>query len=791
MQLASQLPMRADARCLHCGNALAADGTSPFCCTGCRAVYSLLTSQHLGRYYDLRGERGVPVAETRSERRDTRWLDAIDEARRASGDVARVDLDLQGIHCSACVWLIETLFRRTPGAARITVNPALGRAQILAQREFDLRGFVREVERFGYLFGPPLKKPQARSSGLVVRMGICIALAMNAMIFAIATYAGLHDGPAYALFQRWNLAISLASVLVGGSVFFRSAWQGVRSGVLHLDLPIALGIALAFGGSLYGYAAHREGGVFIDTLDVFIALMLVGRYLQERVLEKNRLALLANDGVDGLLARRQRDGRVETVRCTEIRAGDRLVIAPGDLVPVDAVTDTNGSFSLDWINGESRSRDYACGEQVPAGAFLSGMQAVTVRARDDFEHSPLLDLLRTPVAREADGAMSSPWWSMLAKRYVAAVLVAATLGFAAWLLATHDFARSLEVATAVLIVTCPCAFGIATPLAYDLAQSGLRRAGLFVRSAGFLDRAALVRTVVFDKTGTLTNGTLRLRDVAPLRSLDAAALGALAAMTAASTHPKSLAVHEALAALGVADGAASGLTEVPGRGLSWHLHDAEYRLGAAAWVAPEASTSGDVVFGRNGRVLADLTTEESLRPDARTEVGALRASGYDVWLLSGDDSARVAQAARTVGVPDDQAIGGANAEDKAAWVESHDHHDLLMIGDGLNDSLVVARAFCSGTPAIDRPFMAARSDFYFVTPGLHCIRLALRAATKVADVRRRNLTIAVAYNVLAVGLAYAGLMSPLACAVLMPASSLTTILAATFSLAPGRPLWRL
>ncbi|MGO8994702.1 MAG: heavy metal translocating P-type ATPase [Polyangiaceae bacterium] len=792
MQVASSRPLRADVACLHCGNPAVAGAGGPFCCAGCRAVYGLLQSQHLGRYYDLRGARGVPVPDARAERRDTKWLDAIEARRQSNGGSERVDLDIQGLRCSACVWLIETIFRRREGAVQITVNPSLGRAQILAHRAFDLRAFIHDVESFGYLFGPPLKTPEARGNGLVVRMGICIALAMNAMIFAIATYAGLHDGPTYALFQRWNLGLSFASVLIGGSVFFRSAWQGLRCRVLHLDLPIALGIALAFGGSLYGYATHREGGVFIDTLDVFIALMLVGRFLQERVLENNRLALLANDGALGLLARRERDGRVETVRCTELRAGDRLVIAPGDLVPVDGtVAAADGArFSLDWINGESRARTYAVRELVPAGAFLAGSRATTIEAREDFDRSPLLDLLRTPLARKADGAMSAPWWNNLAKWYVLGVLAAATVGFVGWILATHDFARSVEVTTAVLIVTCPCAFGIATPLAYDLAQAGLRRAGLFVRSAGFLDRAPHVRTVVFDKTGTLTNGTLRVRDRASLGALDARARSVLASMTAASTHPKSLAVHRALDELGAVAEPAPATTETPGQGLSLVVGDIDYRLGAPGWAATGTAASGDVVFSANDHILADLSTEESLRPDAEEEVRALRRSGYDVWLLSGDDSARVAQTARAAGIREDHAIGDASPQAKAAWVAGHDRGDLLMIGDGINDSLVVERAFCSGTPAIDRPFMAARSDFYFVTPGLGCIRLALRVASALAGVRRRNLTIAVAYNLLAISLAYAGVMSPLACAVLMPASSLTTILAATFSLAPGRLLWR-
>ena len=779
------------AACLHCGEPLD-DGATTFCCTGCRVVYGLLASEHLGRYYDLRGRRGVPVPDAIPGRRDYRWLESIDGARAASGEVARVDLDVQGLHCSACVWLIETVFARQAGAVRVLVNPSLGRVQLLVGRAFALESFVRAVERFGYLFGPPLKEAAPRESGLVVRMGVCIAIAMNSMIFGIAFYAGLHEGPAYVLFQRLNFALSFASLVIGGSVFFRSAWQGLKHGILHLDLPIALGILLAFGGSVVSYAHGRERGIFVDTLDVFIALMLVGRWLQERVILRNRQGLLASDGAAGLLSRRAREGRVETVRCTELRAGDRLVLSPGDLVPADArVVSGESSFSLDWINGESRARRYAAGELVPAGAFLASAASATVIAECDFARSPLVDLLKNPMPREADAAMSIPWWRRLAKVYVAAVLGAATVGFAAWMLATGDVGRALEVTTAVLIVTCPCAFGIAMPLAYELTQAGLRRAGLFVRSAGFLDRAASVTQVVFDKTGTLTTGTLAVEDEAALRALDDGPRRILATMAAHSAHPKSMAIARALPDEPVDLDA--HVTEDAGRGLTLRVGEDEWRLGAPSWVAPGSATEGaacDVAFGVNGARVAAITTGESLRRDAAREVSALRTSGRDVWLLSGDDPARAAQTARASGIAADHAVGGQSAEGKAAWVAARDRGDLLMIGDGINDGLVVARATCSGTPAIDRPFMAARSDFYFVTPGLRPIRLALDAARKLARVRRRNLTIAVAYNVLAVSLAYAGVMSPLVCAVFMPASSLTTILATTLSLSTRSALWR-
>ncbi|MEO8874917.1 MAG: HAD family hydrolase, partial [Polyangiaceae bacterium] len=191
-------------------------------------------------------------------------------------------------------------------------------------------------------------------------------------------------------------------------------------------------------------------------------------------------------------------------------------------------------------------------------------------------------------------------------------------------------------------------------------------------------------------------------------------------------------------------------------------------------------------FGKNGGLLADIVTSETLRLDAVDEVRSLRDAGYEVWLLSGDDFARTAQTARVVGIDADHAIGSQSVQSKGAWIRAHDRDDLLMVGDGINDSLAVSTAFCSGTPAIDRPFMAARTDFYFTTPGLRPIGEALRIAKRVAIVRRRNLCTALSYNVAAVALCYAGLMSPLLCAVLMPSVSLVTILATAVALSPKR-----
>jgi Cu2+-exporting ATPase len=752
----------------------------------------LLHDENLGAYYGLRGERGVPVSDQRPERRDRKWIDLLSERIHAEPAHARVTLDVQGLHCVGCVWLIEEVFSRAPGGERVLVNPSVGRVEIFARPDFDLHAFVRSVERFGYLFGPPVKSEARASSDLLWRLGVCVAIAMNSMIFGIAIYAGLDRGPLFSLFTTLNMVLGAAAVAIGGTVFIRSAWRATVAGMLHLDLPIALGIVLVFAGSVHSYFTRRSQAAYFDTLDVFIALMLLGRWLQERVVDRNRAWLLASDGTEGLLARRIRDGRTELVPCADLRQEDSLLIAAGDLVPVDARVERSPvSFSLDWINGESRTRRYGPGDVVPAGAFLVGAEAVVLRATTDFARSPLRELLRAPAAPADDRARMTPWWQRLARTYVVGVLTVSAAAFLGWWIGTRDAARALSVTTAVLIVTCPCAFGIATPLAYEMVQAGLRKRGLFVRRGSFLDRALSVRHVVFDKTGTLTTGSLVLTNPRALELLPESPRRALYDLAARSSHPKSVAIRDAFGTNGLLDDVAR-VVERPGVGVELERDGRWWRLGDPRWACASPPPTGgyDVAFSVDYELVAGFHTAENLRADASSEIQGLVRDGYDVSLLSGDAQGRVDAAAVACGLPVGCAHGGRDPQAKAAFLDAHDAAHTLFIGDGVNDALALDHARVSGTPAIDRPFVPARADFFFVTPGLAPIRLALRSSRALAQVVRVDLAIALAYNAVTVGLALAGLMSPVACAVLMPASSLTTIAVTVAALSPRSRVWR-
>lgn len=777
--------------CAHCGNALGAGSVGAYCCAGCQLVHELLHEEGLERYYDLRGGAGLPAAAASEAGVDELWLEPVVASitKATAGGAtraARVELDIQGVHCAGCVWLLEKLFRRCEGALSIELNPAAGRLSLLVTERFPLRDYVRDAARFGYRLGPARPGGQAdEGDGLVFRLGFAVAVAMNSMIFAIAVYAGLREGPLHRLFLALNLGLTALSVVVSGTYFLRSAFEALRRGILHLDLPIALGIVLAFAGSVWGSLTGREGAVFFDTLNVFVALMLAGRFVQERTLRRSRRLLLQDGGEDAVLARTL-DGDVPRVtRASEVRAGDALLVSPGDIVVTDAVLLREAaSFSLDWINGESEPVRYEPGELVPAGATLATSRSARLEATQAFADSALRRLLRAKSVHDGEGARQTRPWQLLARYYVVGVLAVAALGALGWGLFGRDPARALEVATALLVVTCPCAFGLATPLAYEMVLASLRRAGLVVRSPSFLDRAVDVRAVVFDKTGTLTTGAL---DASELGELDAHDRAVALALAMTSSHPRALAVARLLTAQGVRPAALAQVEEHAGQGLQGLDGEQVVRLGSAAFALAEGAAAGAseaTILSRDGRAVGAFELGETLRPDAAREVAALRAEGLDVWVLSGDHAARTVALAREAGVAEGQALGDQRPDDKAAWLTAHDRGHVLMVGDGINDAKALSLAHCAGTPSIERPFVAGRSDFYLLSPGLGPIRAALSAARRLREVTSHNLALALAYNAVTIGIALAGLMSPLLAAVLMPVSSLVTLAYTTRALGP-------
>jgi Cu2+-exporting ATPase len=791
-----------DGLCIHCGNELGrfwktTDG--PFCCRGCKGVYEMIHQENLDRFYDLKPDSHAPAPLLKPDSFD--WLDRMiaenEESAAATTGPWHLDLDIQGVHCAACVWLIEELFKRREAGIQLRINPTLGKVELSWDpARGDLKEFLAEVEKFGYRLGPSRKGVRRQSRALLMRMAISIAMAMNVMMFSLSFYFGLAEGTLYMFFGWLSLGMATVSLLAGGGVFLKGAAAGLKRGVLHLDVPISLGMVLAYAGSTYGFLTGGPDHAYFDSLTIFIALMLVGRWAQEHILERNRNSLLESSGAENLTAKRVNNGELETVAAPEIVQGDELWIAPGDLLPVEGFLMRRATeVSLDWITGESDQVAFQPGDKIAAGAFNATNHGFAVTAVEEFEDSRLQDLLRSTTV--ADEEFRPRWWHTISSWYVSGVLVAALGGFALW--AGRDVTMALKVTIAILVVTCPCALGLATPLAEELVHFALRRRGVFVRKQSFMEKALSVRQILLDKTGTLTMGQLALAKESrkPLIGLTTDQRAVLRHMTARSNHPVSTCLATALAELPGADQAelkdfgpaGEDLVEIPGAGLELKLPEGVWRLGQPSFALGEASQDQATVFSLDHDPLASFQLQEDFKADAGGEVDRLRQAGFEIYLLSGDTQTKVDAAALALGVPSDRAVGDLSPEAKAARVRQLDQKDTLMVGDGLNDSPSFEVAFCAATPAVDRPVLPGKADFFFLGDGIAAIGRSLIAARALRRVVRDNLFFAVLYNFIAVGLCLAGLVTPVVAAILMPVSSIFIVSLTAIRLSGGKPEW--
>ena len=774
--------------CRHCGNT----SSNEFCCVGCETVFRLLQDQDLGRYYELKDAAIPSASSVDTDPAGTLWLERTDAELARCTEPSRLRVSIEGIHCAACVWLIEEVTRRASADAEIVVNPALGSAELTAPPGFSLAALADTLRAFGYRVGPENAHTRRASDDLLWRMGVSIALALNVMSFAFARYAGLADDRLGRTLMLLELVLSSVSLLVGGPVFFRAAWQGLKRGILHLDLPIAVGLLASYAGSLALTLAGRHGTVFYDTISVFLALMLVGRFLRERVLEKNRAFLLTENDAGSLLVRRKVvvDGApvVEVVPADELGVGDEIVLAPRDVAPVAAVLlEERARFSAAWLTGESDEKLVSKGRPILAGMANAEASPVHVAATETLAESRLLPLMRTPIRDERYGDLQSSRERFVAKYWVLFVAIAAILGSVITFARTGDGWSTLEALTAILVVTCPCGFGIATPLANEITLLSLRKAGILVRSSTLLERLLGARHVVFDKTGTLTESRLSSTSRKELRALEPTARLVLANLAQRSRHPKAVALAAAARLEGDRTWLPLTTKEEAGRGLSATHEGSVYALGSARWLAPDSD--GDIVFTRDGVLLFSARTEDALFDDAVRTIADLERRGLLAHLATGDTRERAAQVAGSCHILTCRTLSEATPEDKAAYV-ARLGDGVLFVGDGLNDALAATQATASGTPVAGTTFLAARTDFYLLEPGVAGVLRMIDTAKLLRAAQGKSLSWAAAYNVLALGLAFAGWMTPLWAAILMPASTLVSIgivLASTRAMRLPRP----
>lgn len=758
--------------CAHCGAAMTAPGR--FCCSGCAGAYRLIEELGLERYYS--GRHLDPA--TRLPRPSEEPIDAASYAVAAGDGTASLHLMVDGLHCAACVWLIETVLARQPETIEARVNLTTRRLRLRWRGGSDAAArLVGLVQRLGYRvvpYDPERVQSLAASEERRLLRALAVAgfAAGNVMLLSIAVWSGLDGGmgaATRAFFDWISALIALPAIAYAGQPFFRSAWSALARGRTNMDVPISIGVTLAAGLSLYETITGGRHAYF-ESAAMLLFFLLIGRYLDLRARGRARSAA---EQLVGLMAEPATvigaDGAPKRVPAASVAAGATVLVAAGERVAVDG-TVASGRSSVDksLIDGEALPAPIAPGSAVLAGMVnLQAPVSITVTATG--ERTFLAEIVRLMEAAEQGRARLVALADRVARLYAPAVHSLALVTFLAWLL-LGPWQSALVNAVAVLIITCPCALGLAVPAVQVIASGRLMRRGILLKSPTALERLAEIDTVVFDKTGTLTLGRLELEAPPP----DGAALRLAAGLAAVSRHPLSQALRRACPeAPALAD-----VREHPGEGLAAAGSDGEIRLGSRGFCSVatgEDDGRPELWLARPGKQAVRFVFGDALRPDAASVVAALKRSGKQVLLLSGDRREAVAAIAAALGIADWHA--GLKPGEKAARLAAlaAEGHKPLMVGDGLNDAPALAAAWCSISPASAADVSQTAADAVFQGTSLGAVTELVAVARQSQRLVRENIGFAILYNALAVPLAMLGLVTPPLAALAMSSSSLIVV----------------
>jgi len=790
--------------CAHCtlpvpAGILTGIDEPQFCCSGCHAAYQIIHGCGLDAYYRLRraSETGAAPARTTAKR----YAEFDDPAfsslytRPLPGGLLQTELLLEGIHCSACVWLLEKLPSVAPGitearldirrsAIRITWDPAALALSTIA-RTLDSLGYCPHPARNGA--ARDLRRQTDRR--MLIRLAVAAACALNVMLLALALYAGMFAAmePAHARLFRWtSMLISLVSLAWPGNIFFRGAVSALRTRTLHLDLPIAIGLAAGAAWGIFN-TIRGSGEVYFDSLSVLVFALLAGRLIQHRQQRWSADAVELLYSLTPTSARVLRHGQFTDIPIQSVAIGDTVEIRAGDSVPIDgSITRGHSTIDQSLLTGESRPVAVHPGDTIAAGAVnLSGLLRATVAATGESTRVGRLMRLveeasyrRAPIVRLAD---------RFAGYFVAGMLGLSAVTLVLWLFINP--ARAIDNAVALLIVTCPCALGLATPLAMTVAIGRAARLGILIKGGDAIQSLARRGTIFLDKTGTITQGATALvrwhgpDDIKPLvvsleiESSHPAARALVRAFQNTTPAPAASAVrvhqsgvegavdgHRVL--VGSPDFVRSRLSVQPPAGAGLDSAAVEHSL-AASGLTP-------ILIAVDNNIVAAAGLGDPIRDDAPDAINRLRRMGYRVGILSGDHPDVVAAVGRELNLDPSIVRGGVSPEEKLAAV-SATAGPVVMVGDGVNDAAALAAATVGIAVHGGAEASLAAADIYTVRPGLAAIADLAHASRRTMTVIRWNFAAAITYNAAAATLAMTGLLNPLIAAVIMPISSLTVL----------------
>ncbi|WP_420568528.1 heavy metal translocating P-type ATPase [Thalassovita sp.] len=690
---------------------------------------------------------------------------------------ARIALSVPAVHCAACISTVERALAKAPGVQSARVNLTLKRVQVEADADVMPEDLIGVLERVGYeaheLDAGALSATQTDKSGrdLLMRLAVAGFASMNVMLLSVSVWAGAADATR-DMFHWISAAITLPTIAFSGVPFFKSAWGALKHKRLNMDVPIVLAIVLALVTSLWETSLSGHHAYF-DAALTLTFFLLAGRYLDYRTRAIARSAAEELAALEVPRAILIRDGEEVQVPVSEVSVGDMILVRPGGRMPVDGdVTEGTSEIDRSLLTGETLPVLAEPGHGVSAGEVnLTG--PLIIRATAVGKDTSLHQMADLVAIAESGRSRYTSLADSAAKLYAPGVHILSALSFVGWWLYTWDVRTALNIAAAVLIITCPCALGLAVPAVTTAASGRLFRKGMLIKHSTALERLAKVDTVVFDKTGTLTAGTPELTNLGDHATRD---LEIALALAEGSSHPLSQSLTRAAREAGVKPARVDQITEVPGYGTEGLWKGQRVRLGRAAWVGASSTEMTSAWLSVAGEAPQAFTFTDRLRDGAEEAVRALIDADKEVILISGDATRAVEDLANRLGIQ--HWMAEALPADKAARIQhlSQQGKHVLMVGDGLNDTAALAAADVSISPASALDAARVASDIVLLGGDLSPIADALETAQSATKRIRENFQIATLYNVIAVPIAIIGLATPLVAALAMSASSITVSL---------------
>ncbi|HEY9100358.1 MAG TPA: heavy metal translocating P-type ATPase [Thiobacillus sp.] len=788
--------------CFHCGLPVLdgacypiqfEDETRDTCCRGCQAVAQTIIDSGQGAYYTHRTALPATPQQAAAELAQLGLYDLpeIQESfvRTEAENIREAALILENIVCAACIWLNERHLSALPGVLTVEINYATRRARVRWDNsQIQLSAILKAVSDIGYIAHPfdpgrsdDIYKRERNTA--IKRLAIAGLGMMQVMMYALPTYAATDMTDEIRVLMRWaSLVLTTPVVLYSAWPFFIGAWRDLKRHMLGMDVPVALGVGTAFIASVYG-TLSGQGEVYYDSVTMFVFLLLTGRFLEMNARRRagaavEELIKLIPAATTRLAHWPARDE--EQVPVVRLVVGDHILVRPGETLPADGVViEGDSAVSEAMLTGESMPVSKTVHSRVVGGS-LNQASPLVVQVEKLGADTRLASIVRLLDRAQSEKPRLAQLADRAAAWFVGLLLIITVAVGLVWY--AIDPSKVLWIVVSILVVTCPCALGLATPTALTTATGRLTRLGLLTTRGHALETLARATDLVLDKTGTLTYGQLSVRRVVPLGGRSEAEVSALAAaLEAGSEHP----IARALSAAGAASHSASQILNTPGRGVEGIIDGHTYRIGTPGFAAnsetrtePPEHESGNswVALADESGLIAWFALADTPRPDAAASLIALQALGLRLHLLSGDGEAAVNATAQQLGITEWHA--SALPEDKLAYVTAlqKEGRIVAMVGDGINDAPVLAGAQVSIAMGEGADVAQAAADMVMLGGRLATLADGVSLARKTQKIIRQNLGWALGYNLIAIPAAALGHVTPWIAGIGMSSSSLLVVL---------------